>query len=234
MALLSMDIADGMLFQNPHFEDTEFPYAFKPSRAASDQQDLFRTRSNQSTRSSSPLSDRGNSGTAWSLGSELHATGQCRPCAWFWKPQGCANGVDCRHCHSCPQDEIKTRKKVKHFAMNHGLDEVEFRTRSRKKIEPSQNGMQSFCRKIDHLHTNPHSAVHGHDMAGALHSRMPEMEISRNRLLESMVLSANALLSDSERDALRIALAPGRVPAHLTWSEPGHHGSKKSCMYSPR
>lgn len=48
-----------------------------------------------------------------SVGSEAHGTTNCRPCAWFWKGSGCANGKDCRHCHLCPQDEIKSRKKNK-------------------------------------------------------------------------------------------------------------------------
>mmetsp|Transcript_130590 Transcript_130590/g.227032 ORF Transcript_130590/g.227032 Transcript_130590/m.227032 type:complete len:478 (-) Transcript_130590:425-1858(-) len=48
-----------------------------------------------------------------SVGSALHETGNCRPCAWFWKPQGCSNAEDCGFCHACPQDEIKSRKKEK-------------------------------------------------------------------------------------------------------------------------
>lgn len=48
-----------------------------------------------------------------SAGSTTHGSGQCRPCAWFWKPQGCANGADCRHCHMCPEGELKNRKKDK-------------------------------------------------------------------------------------------------------------------------
>mmetsp|Transcript_12772 Transcript_12772/g.39840 ORF Transcript_12772/g.39840 Transcript_12772/m.39840 type:complete len:767 (-) Transcript_12772:454-2754(-) len=48
-----------------------------------------------------------------SVGSLVHGSGECRPCAWFWKPQGCQNGAECRHCHLCPEGEIKTRKKEK-------------------------------------------------------------------------------------------------------------------------
>jgi len=48
-----------------------------------------------------------------SLGSALHASGQCRPCGWFWKLQGCQNGPNCAHCHLCPPGEVKTRKKSK-------------------------------------------------------------------------------------------------------------------------
>merc|ERR1719450_2026857 len=48
-----------------------------------------------------------------SIGSKLHATGGCEPCAWFWKPQGCANGADCPRCHLCPKNEVKARKKAK-------------------------------------------------------------------------------------------------------------------------
>ena len=51
------------------------------------------------------------------MGSAKHATGECRPCAWYWKPNscanGCANGKDCLHCHLCPETEIKRRKKAK-------------------------------------------------------------------------------------------------------------------------
>jgi transposase-like protein len=46
-----------------------------------------------------------------SIGSLAHASGSCRPCAWFWKPEGCANGKECRHCHACPQGEGRRRKK---------------------------------------------------------------------------------------------------------------------------
>lgn len=48
-----------------------------------------------------------------SVGSAKHGIGECRPCAWFWKPKSCSNGKDCMHCHLCPEDELKRRKKVK-------------------------------------------------------------------------------------------------------------------------
>lgn len=55
-----------------------------------------------------------------SFGSALHGEGKCKPCAWFWKPQGCQNGQNCAHCHLCPKDELKERKKEKNFAMRAG------------------------------------------------------------------------------------------------------------------
>jgi len=48
-----------------------------------------------------------------SKGSELHGTGECRPCAWFWKSVGCQNGSACQHCHLCPEGELRARKKAK-------------------------------------------------------------------------------------------------------------------------
>merc|ERR1712039_535582 len=48
-----------------------------------------------------------------SVGSALHGIGECNPCAWFWKPQGCENGIQCVRCHLCPRGEIKARKKAK-------------------------------------------------------------------------------------------------------------------------
>mmetsp|Transcript_65331 Transcript_65331/g.164653 ORF Transcript_65331/g.164653 Transcript_65331/m.164653 type:complete len:174 (+) Transcript_65331:1-522(+) len=48
-----------------------------------------------------------------SAGSVLHGAGQCKPCAWFWRPQGCENGAECRHCHLCGAGAIKARRKAK-------------------------------------------------------------------------------------------------------------------------
>lgn len=55
-----------------------------------------------------------------SKGSVTHGLGKCRPCAWFWKPQGCQNALDCGYCHLCPEGELKTRKKSKVQAMRMG------------------------------------------------------------------------------------------------------------------
>eukprot|EP00443_Scrippsiella_acuminata_P048627 CAMPEP_0115185882 /NCGR_PEP_ID=MMETSP0270-20121206/9699_1 /TAXON_ID=71861 /ORGANISM="Scrippsiella trochoidea, Strain CCMP3099" /LENGTH=619 /DNA_ID=CAMNT_0002598997 /DNA_START=110 /DNA_END=1969 /DNA_ORIENTATION=+ len=55
-----------------------------------------------------------------STGSALHVLGKCRPCAWFWKSQGCQNGAACAHCHLCPQGELKERKRIKESAMRMG------------------------------------------------------------------------------------------------------------------
>eukprot|EP00434_Breviolum_minutum_P025824 symbB.v1.2.022829.t1/scaffold2043.1/size110972/3 len=45
-----------------------------------------------------------------SVGSARHGHGNCLPCAWFWKPQGCLNGDACLRCHLCPAGELKRRK----------------------------------------------------------------------------------------------------------------------------
>lgn len=42
-----------------------------------------------------------------SAGSALHAADACKPCAWFWKAQGCKWGDECRYCHMCPSDALK-------------------------------------------------------------------------------------------------------------------------------
>jgi len=48
-----------------------------------------------------------------SAGSKLHGAGKCKPCAWFWRPQGCDNGTECRHCHLCVAGELKARRKAR-------------------------------------------------------------------------------------------------------------------------
>lgn len=52
-----------------------------------------------------------------SVGSSLHETGNCKPCAWYWKPTGCENGGQCQFCHMCTEGEVKNRKKSKLVAM---------------------------------------------------------------------------------------------------------------------
>jgi len=54
-------------------------------------------------------------------GSALHVDGNCKPCAWFWKAGGCMNGKDCMHCHLCPKEELKARKKSKATMARLGL-----------------------------------------------------------------------------------------------------------------
>lgn len=48
-----------------------------------------------------------------SAGAILHGTGRCKPCAWFWKPGSCNWGVECGHCHMCPEGELRNRKKAR-------------------------------------------------------------------------------------------------------------------------
>jgi hypothetical protein len=45
------------------------------------------------------------------LGSAGHFVGECRPCAFFWKVEGCGKGVECRYCHLCDRKEKKRRQK---------------------------------------------------------------------------------------------------------------------------
>jgi len=47
------------------------------------------------------------------VGSAQHHLGECKPCAFFWKPAGCSNGVDCVYCHLCDAHEKKRRQKEK-------------------------------------------------------------------------------------------------------------------------
>eukprot|EP00438_Fugacium_kawagutii_P004231 Skav215963 [mRNA] locus=scaffold226:1132471:1133328:+ [translate_table: standard] len=55
-----------------------------------------------------------------SKGSAFHEQGQCRPCAWMWKPRGCQNADICEYCHLCPEGELKHRKKLKIAAIRMG------------------------------------------------------------------------------------------------------------------
>eukprot|EP00445_Apocalathium_hangoei_P037666 CAMPEP_0203944448 /NCGR_PEP_ID=MMETSP0359-20131031/80204_1 /ASSEMBLY_ACC=CAM_ASM_000338 /TAXON_ID=268821 /ORGANISM="Scrippsiella Hangoei, Strain SHTV-5" /LENGTH=513 /DNA_ID=CAMNT_0050875469 /DNA_START=23 /DNA_END=1564 /DNA_ORIENTATION=- len=75
-------------------------------------------------------------GLAESVGSALHGTGQCRPCAWYWRPGSCKHGAECNHCHMCGEGEVKLRRKGKQAALRSGSalqrtpSEVSFRDRA--------------------------------------------------------------------------------------------------------
>jgi len=55
-----------------------------------------------------------------SRGSLQHSSGNCSPCVWNWKPQGCLRGRECGYCHLCPEGEIKARKKAKLATLRSG------------------------------------------------------------------------------------------------------------------
>jgi len=44
-------------------------------------------------------------------GSDVHKEGRCKPCAWHWKPSGCSKGDNCSHCHLCPPDAMRKKRK---------------------------------------------------------------------------------------------------------------------------
>lgn len=49
---------------------------------------------------------------------ELHEMGKCHPCAYLYgKADGCRRGEECRFCHECPPEELKTRKKLRAKAL---------------------------------------------------------------------------------------------------------------------
>jgi len=50
---------------------------------------------------------------SWSVGAKLHYAGQCRPCAWSWRPDGCSNGASCKYCHMCGEEAVKNRSKTR-------------------------------------------------------------------------------------------------------------------------
>ncbi|CAK0830247.1 unnamed protein product, partial [Prorocentrum cordatum] len=45
------------------------------------------------------------------LGSLTHSLGQCKPCAFVFKEDGCQSGIHCKFCHLCDQGEKRRRLK---------------------------------------------------------------------------------------------------------------------------
>jgi len=66
---------------------------------------------------------------SWSVGSELHSSGQCKPCAWNWKPDGCAQRANCIRCHLCDENAYLDLRK----------DRLAGLKANRKKIKKKEN-----------------------------------------------------------------------------------------------
>lgn len=73
-------------------------------------------------------------GTVPSKGSELHSTGGCKPCAWFWKRSGCVQDSDCFYCHLCPAFAVKARKQTKKAMIRAGLFHPEVQEQGRMSL----------------------------------------------------------------------------------------------------
>eukprot|EP00929_Paragymnodinium_shiwhaense_P123671 TRINITY_DN977_c0_g1_i1.p2 TRINITY_DN977_c0_g1~~TRINITY_DN977_c0_g1_i1.p2 ORF type:complete len:140 (-),score=31.60 TRINITY_DN977_c0_g1_i1:534-953(-) len=45
---------------------------------------------------------------------ELHAKGECRPCAYFaFKKDGCRMGEDCEFCHLCDRSQVRRWQRLR-------------------------------------------------------------------------------------------------------------------------
>eukprot|EP00747_Dinoflagellata_sp_TGD_P220559 gnl/TRDRNA2_/TRDRNA2_92516_c0_seq1.p1 gnl/TRDRNA2_/TRDRNA2_92516_c0~~gnl/TRDRNA2_/TRDRNA2_92516_c0_seq1.p1 ORF type:complete len:434 (+),score=66.77 gnl/TRDRNA2_/TRDRNA2_92516_c0_seq1:78-1379(+) len=76
-----------------------------------------------------------------SIGSIGHDEGDCRPCAYHWKPNGCSNGKNCTFCHMCNKGELKKRKKEKIMKLR--TDAMALLTGSDTNADHLQSGLVS-------------------------------------------------------------------------------------------
>jgi len=71
---------------------------------------------------------------AWSLGSEGHDDGSCRPCAWYWRTAGCIKDSNCDYCHLCDEAAMKRRKRQRVNALRKA-ERLERRARLKESME---------------------------------------------------------------------------------------------------
>lgn len=80
-----------------------------------------------------------------SIGSSLHGSGQCKPCAWFHKPKGCHRKEQCRHCHACAPEELTKRKKAKAAVLKAQAKGVQMARMQQKLILQANKMMGAAC-----------------------------------------------------------------------------------------
>jgi len=74
-------------------------------------------------------------GAPWSVGSAAHDDGNCKPCAWNWKPSGCSKGLSCEFCHSCEKDAAYLKKRA-----SKQLQRILHRTQKKEKNKKKSPG----------------------------------------------------------------------------------------------
>eukprot|EP00928_Gymnodinium_smaydae_P092174 TRINITY_DN7598_c0_g1_i1.p1 TRINITY_DN7598_c0_g1~~TRINITY_DN7598_c0_g1_i1.p1 ORF type:complete len:190 (-),score=14.93 TRINITY_DN7598_c0_g1_i1:408-977(-) len=80
---------------------------------------------------------------SFSVGSDGHDEGTCKPCAWNWKPQGCVKGRVCDFCHLCDEGALK-RKKQKNIRRMHQLRKSRLKTESYATSSSADGEVETF------------------------------------------------------------------------------------------
>eukprot|EP00928_Gymnodinium_smaydae_P015334 TRINITY_DN1565_c0_g3_i1.p1 TRINITY_DN1565_c0_g3~~TRINITY_DN1565_c0_g3_i1.p1 ORF type:complete len:383 (+),score=60.53 TRINITY_DN1565_c0_g3_i1:65-1213(+) len=80
----------------------------RPAAAAAEQKQAA---ASSSSAAPDTLAAKPHMGGQWSIGAEGHATGNCKPCAWAWRPGGCVNSSNCWFCHLCEDGTIQRIRK---------------------------------------------------------------------------------------------------------------------------
>lgn len=80
-----------------------------------------------------------------------HNTGECKPCAWFWKPVGCANGWACSHCHICAQHVLKSKRKARRSSIRDSRREAAIKREAlRKDQEEAASNSGPAVQHLEH------------------------------------------------------------------------------------
>jgi len=138
-------------------------------------------------------------GAEVSVGSANHATGQCRPCAWFWKPGGCQNGKECLHCHLCPPGELQRKKKERQPVRK--LSEQGVQRPSEQRVQrPSREPTMKVTKQIKNA-LNFQQQVIQHQQQQLLQMQM-QLQMQQHLQQQMMMATASHLASSCFDDAM--------------------------------
>mmetsp|Transcript_54350 Transcript_54350/g.100360 ORF Transcript_54350/g.100360 Transcript_54350/m.100360 type:complete len:251 (+) Transcript_54350:60-812(+) len=108
---------------------------------------------------------------SYSIGSDEHFEDKCKPCAWYWRAEGCNGGVDCEFCHLCKPGVFQLKTAIRRAERVEDLRAMERKMRSRvPRTAAYNNGF---------THPNHHPASRAARLPVFAPHQMPSLHVSR-------------------------------------------------------
>jgi len=134
---------------------------------------------------------------AVSVGSALHFSAECKPCAWRWRSGGCSKGHLCPFCHLCEDGAVqrKKRKKIKDLRARRAMDWAHSRLAYQNRVR--RRGASISRQQAEHHVRSATSRAS--DREPSRNRGASQRRSSRSRPVSLQNVSIDVLLSEVQR-----------------------------------